>query len=262
MRFSESRDNRHALGLLCHLAIAAVVLVGSSATAKAETVCTEAGCHSLDASVTLRSGEFQDLVAALAKVDFALSTEIEAEIVCDACPVQRVLEPYCLLEVSINPESRVKVAAGKAKLVLKQGEWNTYLVKVANLAGVTAPLKVHSEQLFSEKSEGKSSRSRDQWLEAELPKLLPLPARLHGDPLQYCVIRLRTDSVGKRTAVLAMDVGQGTADIGFRNDVMLTFQCEENTPADTEKSNVHAASFSSPTTTSRNARRPKTDQEL
>src|SRR5438105_15458095 len=36
--------------------------------------------------------------------------------------IQRILDPYCLVGVSINPESRVKVSAGPApRLLLEQG---------------------------------------------------------------------------------------------------------------------------------------------
>ena len=58
--------------------------------------------------------------------------------------VQAVLDPLCLAGVTINPESRVKVAPGPAKPVLVEGGWTVFLVKVHNEAGVTAPLRVQS----------------------------------------------------------------------------------------------------------------------
>ena len=54
--------------------------------------------------------------------------------------IQDVLDRYCLLDVHINPESRVKVAQGPAKAELVEHGWRTYLVKVRNEAGVTAKL--------------------------------------------------------------------------------------------------------------------------
>ena len=53
---------------------------------------------------------------------------------------------YCLLEIHINPESRVKVAPGPARAELVERGWRTFLVKVRNEAGVTAPLRVSSPQ--------------------------------------------------------------------------------------------------------------------
>ena len=58
--------------------------------------------------------------------------------------MQRILDSYCLLGVEINPESRVKVAAGAAKAVLVEQGWRVFLVKVQNDAGVTAELRATS----------------------------------------------------------------------------------------------------------------------
>src|SRR5437868_2238713 len=42
--------------------------------------------------------------------------------------VQAALDPYCLLAVQINPESRVKVSAGPAKPELVENGWRQFLV--------------------------------------------------------------------------------------------------------------------------------------
>src|SRR5581483_6150624 len=60
--------------------------------------------------------------------------------------IARVLDRYVLLDVHINPESRVHVTQGAAKPELVQNGWRTFLVKVTNEAGVTAPLQVESPQ--------------------------------------------------------------------------------------------------------------------
>jgi hypothetical protein len=57
---------------------------------------------------------------------------------------QQVLDKYCLLDVHINPESRVRVAQGQAKAELLEQGWRTFLVKVRNEAGVTTRLAVES----------------------------------------------------------------------------------------------------------------------
>src|SRR4051794_33844656 len=48
---------------------------------------------------------------------------------------QAALDPLCLVAVDINPEARVKVAAGPAKPQLIEAGWRTFLVKVHNAAG-------------------------------------------------------------------------------------------------------------------------------
>lgn len=133
--------------------------------------------------------------------------------------IQEALDPVCLLQIGINPESRVKVAAGPAKLELVQDQWRYYLVKVVNEAGVTAPLRFTSEQAVNDST----GSSRDKWFEMETYNGDVLPHELSGDRVEYRVIRLRPGVVGKRSAIIAADVGQGTADIGFRNDVLITF---------------------------------------
>ena len=58
--------------------------------------------------------------------------------------IQEALDPFCLVVVTINPESRVKVAEGPAGKELAEHGWRNFLVKVINQAGVTAPLRVSS----------------------------------------------------------------------------------------------------------------------
>ena len=241
--------------------IAATLALVDLTNARGEPVCTKDGCHHLDDSVGLASGELSLLLSALREVDSELCKQISAEPACDSCSVQQLLDPYCLFHVSINPESRVKVDPGDAKPVLRRGEWATYLVKVANLAGVTAPLMASSAQSVSASDRVKGTIYQDQWLEMQMYRPKPLPAKLTGQPLQYCVIRMRTNSVGKRTAVIAMDVGQGTADIGFRNDVVLTFLCESKDGPQGELDENRKSATASSAKILENARRPKSESE-
>lgn len=48
-------------------------------------------------------------------------------------------DPLCIAVVTLNPESRVKVAEGPVKKDLMQQGWRTFLVKVHNEAGVNPP---------------------------------------------------------------------------------------------------------------------------
>ncbi len=45
-------------------------------------------------------------------------------------------------------------------------------------------------------------------------------------PLEYRLIELYSRDVGRREAKLMFDVGQGTQDLGFRNEVNILFNCE------------------------------------
>ena len=151
--------------------------------------------------------------------------------------IQAILDPYCLLEIHINPESRVKVAPGPARAELVERGWRTFLVKVRNEAGVTAPLRVSSPQaqrVFSRGPRGFSMDPRpaqtisaadvaDRWLDLELFDKPPLTAALSGLEVEYRILQLSSRDAGKREATLAADVGQGSQDIGFRNDAPILF---------------------------------------
>lgn len=169
-------------------------------------------------------------VDALAAIDAELAERLSDELgaIDDRLPpakrfilTQQTLDAACLLGVAINPESRVKVSAGPADHDLVPGKVKAYLVKVHNQAGVTAPLRVSSPQA----SAVDETPNKDSWLTISMHRGESLPYELTGALLEYRVVQLQTESVGDRSAVLAMDVGQGTADIGFRNDVLLTFRC-------------------------------------
>lgn len=138
--------------------------------------------------------------------------------------IQSALDPLCVAEIEINPESRVKVNEGPAKRELDQNGWRVFLVKIHNQAGVTAPLRVHSAQ--AEPIAGSAANQvADRWLDCQVFDQRPLSANLSGLSLEYRPLLLYSRDAGKRTAEIAFDVGQGTQDIGFRNDILLTFDC-------------------------------------
>ncbi|HJT35967.1 MAG TPA: CehA/McbA family metallohydrolase [Pirellulales bacterium] len=150
--------------------------------------------------------------------------------------IQRVLDPLCLVGVNINPESRVKVALGSAKPELVEHGWRVFLVKVHNEAGVTAALKASSPNAAPQvvPSSGKPNAAAsispdelaDRWLELKTFDQQPLAPRLSGLALEYRVLELYSRDSGRREAKLAFDVGQGTQDLGFRNEVNALFACQ------------------------------------
>ena len=54
--------------------------------------------------------------------------------------IEEIFDSLCLVEIEINPESRVKLVKGLAKAELVQGGWTSFLVKINNQSGSTAPL--------------------------------------------------------------------------------------------------------------------------
>lgn len=153
--------------------------------------------------------------------------------------IQAILDPYCLVGVTINPESRVSVVEGPAKKDLIDGGWQTFLVKVQNQAGVTAELKPESPNAAPLYMQGRGSRERPQttqklvppgevsqrFLDISMFNKQPLKRELSGLGLEYRVIMLYSRDHGRREAKLGFNVGQGTQDLGFRNTVPILFNC-------------------------------------
>jgi hypothetical protein len=131
--------------------------------------------------------------------------------------IQKLLDVHCLVQVSINPESRVKAARGPARAELAQDGDTIFLVKIHNEAGVTHALKVDIDSPSgSEKTRGAG------WLEATIYGR-PRQKTLSGQKLEYVLLRLKAREAGKREATLKFDVGQGTQDLGFRAEVPILF---------------------------------------
>lgn len=133
--------------------------------------------------------------------------------------IQRLLDPHCLVGVTINPESRVKAARGLATAELRTDGPTYRLAKVQNNAGVTQALTLTSPHLVGAK-EGKDG---ERWLEAAVHTKAPVAPKLSGHDLEYVVLRLATRATGKREARLMFDVGQGTQELGFRAEVPVLF---------------------------------------
>jgi hypothetical protein len=157
--------------------------------------------------------------------------------------MQAVLDRRVLLRVDISPESRVKVSRGRAEATLVEAGWRSFLVKVINEAGVTAQLRAESPQALPVYARGESDipggfsinpvptqqitprQVADRWLELSMFDRPPLASRLSGLRVEYRVIQLYSRDPGRREALLAVNVGQGSQDIGFRNDVPVLFNC-------------------------------------
>ncbi|MBI4625195.1 MAG: CehA/McbA family metallohydrolase [Verrucomicrobia bacterium] len=156
--------------------------------------------------------------------------------------LQKILDARVLFAVHINPEMRVKVAQGPAKPELVAQGWRQFLVKVANESGTTAALlavspnaqSVHNAQQAVTASDRQyrprgSNAPRppaaDLWLDLQSFDAQPLRPTLSGLPVEYRIVQLYSRDAGKREAKISFNVGQGTQDIGFRNEVDVLFTC-------------------------------------
>lgn len=173
----------------------------------------------------LSNADKQALARAITQTDAANATR----------QIQDILDKYCLYEIHINPESRVKVTQAAAKPELVENGWRTFLIKIHNEAGVTAELKAESANALRVWAASKGSPNpaqtikpsdvRDRWLDLSLYTKPPMKPQLSGLNLEYKIIQLYSRDAGKREAKMSFNVGQGSQDIGFRNDADILFTC-------------------------------------
>jgi hypothetical protein len=150
--------------------------------------------------------------------------------------IQETLDPLCLLGVTINPESRVKVDRGPAQAALVQHEWRVFLVKVTNLAGVSsdlvvtspnaAPLFKISTNVARPKPGITAADVADRWMDLTQVVSRPMTPRLSALAVEYRLISIYSRDAGPREAKLAFSVGPGTQDLGFRGDLDVLFACQ------------------------------------
>ncbi len=154
--------------------------------------------------------------------------------------IQATLDRQVLIEVDINPESRISVKRGAARAQLYEHGWKSFLVKVRNEAAVTSPLKIRSPEglPMSRRSslaiEGVHDftngavdpvESRKRWLAVDTWDLPPLTPTLSGLLLEYRIVQIYSRDRGQREGSLRADAGFGEQDLGFRSTVAILFDC-------------------------------------
>ena len=164
------------------------------------------------------------------KINAAIAAANEEQAV---AAIQQLLEPFVLAVVNINGESRVKVTQGNAKPELVESGTRLFLVKVENEAPVRAGLVVESPNSGrtslpsngeeSPKIELDSQVVKERWADFSFYTAPPMAPKLSGLAVEYMVLQVYSRDRGQRSAQLAFNVGQGTQDIGFRNDIVVVF---------------------------------------
>lgn len=161
----------------------------------------------------------------------------------DASAIQTLLDDRVVLVVTINPESRVKVARGPGSTILQQAGWTPVLVKVINEATVKKRLMIGSTQSGPVYS-GQGRTERDpkadtnivkRFAQLEMFQQPPMTQNLSGLKVEYAIALIYSSESGKREITINFDVGQGTQDLGFRAEVPIVFDIQ---PAIAVKLNV------------------------
>jgi hypothetical protein len=164
----------------------------------------------------------------------------------DADKIQRLLDPHVFLAVSINPETRVKVARGPARATLQQMGFTPVIVRVANDSTATKALRIGSPQAgvpfaggfrapvrpdqIPPPKDAKSRPEKERYLHLEMFASQPMTAHLSGLKLEYALALIYSSEAGKREATIAFDIGQGTQDLGFRAETPVLFDIRPAIP--------------------------------
>jgi len=164
------------------------------------------------------------------KINAAMGAASEEQAV---AAIQELLEPFVLAIVNINGESRVKVTQGDAKPELVEGGTRLFLVKVENQAPVrnrlvvespnSGPASLRSRGEPEPKIELTPQMAAERWADFSIYVQSPMAQRLSGLAIEYVILQVYSRDRGQRSAQLAFNVGQGTQDIGFRNDIVVVF---------------------------------------
>jgi hypothetical protein len=153
--------------------------------------------------------------------------------------LEAVFDSHVLINIDINAEGRVKVEQGTAKPDLIEEGARLFLVKIINQAHVTSELNVvspNSGNVFI-RSNGQPDpkitltpeASKDRWADISLAQQPPMRKRLSGLAHEYQVLQIYSRDAGQRSAKISFNVGQGSQDIGFRNDVTILFNAAPTT---------------------------------
>jgi hypothetical protein len=73
-------------------------------------------------------------------------------------------------------------------------------------------------------------KSAERWADISLFQRQPMQKRLSGLPVDYQILEVYSRDRGYRTAKIGFNVGPGTQDIGFRNDVDIVFNAQPTRP--------------------------------
>jgi hypothetical protein len=244
----KSRLSAPELRFLRELRLAALLLLGTATSALADPVALpESDWQPFTAQIKRLTEALDYLGSPLdSKTQASLNEALAEKNATNANQkIQGLLDAHCLFIVNINPEMRVKVAPGPAKPELVEQGWRQFLVKVVNESGTTAALRAvspnavsvysdegggpkrsPSDQFYREKGQSLPQADNAQlWLELLSYDAQPLEKNLSGLPLEYRVIQLYSRDAGRREAKVSFNVGQGTQDLGFRNEVDTLFTC-------------------------------------
>ena len=134
------------------------------------------------------------------------------------------IDPMTLIDVSINPESRVKISSTNSKITLAQNESRFFVIRIDNTAGITATLNLSPIDLATDPP------TLAKWCTIEVVNDLIFSNHFSGKKQEYKLMKITPNFAGLKEIRISGDAGQGTQDLGFRAtaDLLLEVNSKEN----------------------------------
>ena len=124
--------------------------------------------------------------------------------------LSEVIDQLTLIDVGINPESRVKISSTKSKISLHENEPAFFIIRIDNTAGITAPLNLSPIDLALDPP------SSADWCTIKVVNDSNFSKQLNGQKKEYKLMEITAKFSGLREVRITGDAGQGTQDLGFR----------------------------------------------
>ena len=134
------------------------------------------------------------------------------------------IDPMTLIDVSINPESRVKISSTNSKITLAQNESRFFVIRIDNTAGITATLNLSPIDLATDPP------TLAKWCTIEVVNDVIFSNHFSGKKQEYKLMKITPKFAGLKEIRISGDAGQGTQDLGFRAtaDLLLEVNSKEN----------------------------------
>jgi hypothetical protein len=147
-----------------------------------------------------------------------------------AAAVQKLLDPYALLQITIQKDGTLQAQLLMEKPALVEQGWRTFLVKVVNLGEKTGELIYESPQA-KPVPHSPADKVEERWLDITPVQAQPLLKKLSGLELEYRVLQLYSRDAGDRNAQLIIKLDKHQAEVKLnvhaKPSIPVTFQVRD-----------------------------------
>ena len=125
--------------------------------------------------------------------------------------VQELLDPQCLLGVTLVDGGPPLIRNGQAPRQLLEQGWRTFLVKVVNRSGNKSRLLIESPNALPV-PHARADQVASRWMQFSSFEGRPLKPNLSGLELEYRIVHLYSRDSGPKSALLEFAVGSGNGE--------------------------------------------------